>query len=94
VANRRAHKADPLTQKDPALGRASKASPQRASGLGDAADLLGVLVRLGLDGPSRLISRAQGYLGNALVGVDHLLQAVPYGLSFYPEDARRQGPSD
>src|SRR5215210_7138819 len=49
--------------------------------LRDAADLLRVLVRLGLDGPSRLISRAQRYLSDALVGVDHLLQAVPYQLT-------------
>src|SRR4051794_32948089 len=42
--------------------------------LGDAADLLGVLVRLSLDGPSRFIGDAHRQLGNALVGVDHLLQ--------------------
>src|SRR5215211_1807822 len=67
---------------------------QRASGLRDAADLLGVLVRLGLDGPSRLISRAQGYLGNALVGVDHLLQAVPHQITLNRyEVLHRAGPS-
>ena len=37
--------------------------------LGDAADLLGVLVHLGLDGPSRLIGSAQRHLSNAFVGV-------------------------
>src|SRR3954468_1795714 len=50
---------------------------QCAPELGDAADLLRILVRLGLDGPGSFIGSAQRHLSNALVGVDHLLQAVP-----------------
>src|SRR3954471_23189926 len=50
---------------------------QCAPELGDAADLLRVLVRLSLDGPGSFIGSAQRHLSNALVGVDHLLQAVP-----------------
>src|SRR5215212_4945085 len=49
-------------------------SDQGASGLGRAAALIGVA--LGLDGPSGFISRAHRQLGDALVGVDHLLQGV------------------
>src|SRR3954469_14036098 len=55
-----------------------KCSAQCALELGDAANLLRVLIRLGLDGPSRLIGSAQRQLRNALVGVNHLLQAVPH----------------
>src|SRR5215204_6083267 len=51
--------------------------------LRDAADLLRGLIRLGLDGPSSLISRAQRYFCNPLVGVDHLLQAVPHQIALY-----------
>src|SRR4051812_15425454 len=45
--------------------------------LGDVADLPRVLVRLGLDDPPSLLGNAQRYLGNALVGVDHLLGGAP-----------------
>src|SRR3954466_6366171 len=55
----------------------SSKCPSLSLELGDAADLLGVLVRLSLDGPSRFIGDAHRQLRNALVGVDHLLQAAP-----------------
>src|SRR5215207_9927885 len=54
-----------------------KGSAPRASGLGCAASLISVLVRLRLDGAGGLIGNAQRHLGDALVGVDHLLQGVP-----------------
>ena len=57
--------------------RGPACSAQSARRLGDAANLLGVLVRLILDDPTRLVSNAQRHLGDTLVGVDHLLQAVP-----------------
>src|SRR3954462_15465952 len=72
-------KADLMARKGPALGRASRLSVQRASGLGGAATLIGIA--LSLNGPSRLISNPHRQLGNALVGVDHLLQSVPHDVA-------------
>src|SRR5215218_5400952 len=73
--------ADLLTRKGPALGRASSVcSSRRDAALGGAAQLMGVALSL-LDAPGGLISRAQRYFCNALVGVDHLLQAVPYQIA-------------
>src|SRR3954451_9578826 len=85
--------ADLPTQKRPGAGP-GLCLAQCALELGDAANLLRVLIRLGLDGPSRLISRAQRYLGNALVGVDHLLQAVPHQVALNRDKVlHRAGPS-
>src|SRR3954462_1552200 len=64
------------SMKKPGAGPGLEGSSHRAPGLGDAADLLGVLVRLILDDPACLISDAQRHLGNPLVGVDHLLKRV------------------
>src|SRR3954468_10068761 len=49
---------------------------QSAPELGSAASLVGVA--LCLNGPGGLIGSAHRQLRNALVGVDHLLQAVPH----------------
>src|SRR5215210_3672306 len=52
---------------------------QSAPELGGAASLVGVA--LCLNGPSGLISRAHRQLGNALVGVNHLLEVVPHDVA-------------
>src|SRR3954470_23275722 len=72
------HRLEPVTtnrptRKSPALGRASKSSAGSVWGLRGAATLIGVALSL-LDGSGGLISRAQRYFCNALVGVDHLLK--------------------
>src|SRR3954452_25459856 len=54
---------DSLARRGPAHGRTSKAQAQRALGLRGTADLLGILVRLGLNDAGRLLSDAQRHLG-------------------------------
>src|SRR3954465_13182603 len=68
---------DSLARRGPAHGRTSKAQAQRALGLRGTADLLGILVRLGLNDAGRLLSDAQRHLGNPLVDLNHLPDAVP-----------------
>ena len=64
---------DCLTQKGPALGRASRVA-QQAPELRSTAALIGIA--LSLDGSGRFVGHPHRQLGDALVGVDHLLQAV------------------
>src|SRR5215212_4944076 len=54
---------------------------QSAPELGSAASLVGVA--LCLNGPGGLIGSAHRQLRNALVGVDHLLQAVPHQITLH-----------
>src|SRR4051812_4960279 len=51
--------------------------------LGGAADLLGILVCLGLNDAGRLLSHAQRPLGNPLVGLNPLPDAAPYQIALH-----------
>src|SRR3954469_21198612 len=59
-----------------ALSRASKSSAESAWGLRGAAALIGIA--LSLNGPGSLIGHPHRQLGDALVGVDHLLKGVAH----------------
>ena len=62
-----------LTRKGPALRPGLVGSVQQAPELGDAAGLIGALVRLRLNDPGRLIGDAHHQLRHAAVGFDDLL---------------------